>query len=215
MERIITLLSDTTFLQVIDILGTLAFAISGIRLASAKHFDFFGAYVIGLTTAVGGGTLRDLMLGVPPFWLLTPSYLICTGIALLWVVAFGKRIIKQNNTWYLFDTIGIALFTVVGTEKTIAHEFPLWSAIVMGAVTGAAGGMLRDVFINEVPLIFRKEIYALACVLGGVAYVTCYSLGASTPVSGIVCSAVVISARMLSVKYKIHLPTLKGEDAQS
>lgn len=212
MQSLINFFAEVTFLQIIDILGTLAFAISGIRLASAKHFDFFGAYVIGLTTAVGGGTLRDLMLGVRPFWILTPSYLICTGIALLWVLAFGKKIIKQNNTWYLFDTIGIALFTVVGTEKTIALNLPLWAAPVMGAITGAAGGMLRDVFINEVPLIFRKEIYALACVLGGVAYVICYSLGASTPVSGIICSVVVIAARMLSVRYKIHLPTLKGEE---
>lgn len=212
MQSLINFFAEVTFLQIIDILGTLAFAISGIRLASAKHFDFFGAYVIGLTTAVGGGTLRDLMLGVRPFWILTPSYLICTGIALLWVLAFGKKIIKQNNTWYLFDTIGIALFTVVGTEKTIALNLPLWAAPVMGAITGAAGGMLRDVFINEVPLIFRKEIYALACVLGGVAYVICYSLGASTPVSGITCSVVVIAARMLSVRYKIHLPTLKGEE---
>lgn len=212
MEQLISFFTDITFLQITDILGTLAFAISGIRLASAKHFDFFGAYVIGLTTAVGGGTLRDVMLGVTPFWMLTPSYLICTGIALVWVLAFGKRIIKQNNTWFIFDTIGIALFTLVGAEKTLSAGFPPWVAVVMASITGAAGGMLRDVFINEVPLIFRKEIYALACVLGGLAYITCSSLGASTPVAGIVCSLVVIISRVLSVKYKIHLPTLKGED---
>lgn len=156
-----------TFVQVLEFIGTFAFAISGIRLASAKQFDWFGAYVVGVATAIGGGTIRDLMLDVTPFWMTNSIYLICSALALVGVILFGKFLIRQQNTFFLFDTIGLALFTVVGVEKTLALHFPLWVAIIMGTITGAAGGVIRDVFINEVPLIFRKEIYAIACVIGG------------------------------------------------
>lgn len=110
-------LPEITFSQVFDFVGTLAFAISGIRLASAKRFDLFGAYVIGLTTAIGGGTLRDLMLGLTPFWMTNPFYLLCSGLALVWVIIFRKLLVRQNNTWFIFDTIGLAMFTVTGIEK--------------------------------------------------------------------------------------------------
>ena len=157
-----------TFVQVLDFIGTFAFAISGIRLASAKQFDWFGAYVVGLATAIGGGTIRDVLLDVTPGWMTDPIYLICTGLALFWVIAFGKYLIHMHNTFFLFDSIGLALFTVVGVGKSIALGYPFWVAIIMGSITGAAGGVLRDVFINEIPLIFRKEIYAMACVVVGV-----------------------------------------------
>ena len=109
------------FLTIIDYLGTFAFAISGIRLASAKRFDWFGAYVVGFVTAVGGGTIRDLLLDVPPFWMQQPSYLIVTAAALGFVIIFGKYVIRLNNTFFIFDAIGLGLFTVVGMEKTIAR----------------------------------------------------------------------------------------------
>ncbi|MBR4846326.1 MAG: TRIC cation channel family protein, partial [Bacteroidaceae bacterium] len=146
-----------SIMEIFDFIGTFAFAISGIRLASAKQFDLFGAYVVGVVTAIGGGTLRDLMLGVTPIWMTNPMYLICSGIALLWVVVFEKRLVRRKVTFFIFDTIGLALFTVVGVEKSLALGFPLWVAVVMGTITGAAGGVFRDVFINEIPLIFRKE----------------------------------------------------------
>lgn len=203
---------DITFVQVLDFIGTLAFAISGIRLASAKRFDLFGAYVVGVTTAIGGGTLRDLMLGQSPFWMTNPFYLVCSAIALLWVMAFRRMLVRQNNTWFLFDTIGLALFTVTGIEKTITAGFPFWTAIIMGTITGAGGGVFRDVFINEVPLIFRKEIYALACVIGGIAYFICYKFGLESIVSGLIYGFVVMLMRFLAVKYKLHLPILKGEE---
>ena len=151
----------------VDYSGTFAFAISGIRLASAKNFDWFGAYVVGLVTAIGGGTTRDLLLGVTPFWMLQPSYLIITGIALCAIIIAGKRMKVFNNAFFLFDTIGLGLFVVVGIERTIDAGFPFWVTIVMGMITGSVGGILRDILINEVPLIFRKDIYALACILGG------------------------------------------------
>lgn len=201
-----------SFMEILDFIGTFAFAISGIRLASAKHFDLFGAYVVGLVTAIGGGTLRDLMLGVTPIWMTNPMYLICTGIALVWVIIFGKRIINQQVTFFIFDTIGLALFTVVGVEKALDLDFPLWVAVIMGTITGAAGGVFRDVFINEIPLIFRKEIYALACVVGGLCYGICNHLEVDVIVNECVSGAAVFLVRILAVKYHISLPTLKGEE---
>ena len=150
------------FITIIDYIGTFAFAISGIRLASAKRFDWFGAYVVGFVTAVGGGTMRDLMLGCTPFWMSNVAYLIVSGLALLFVVGLRKYVVKLNNTFFIFDAIGLGLFTVVGVEKSIAAGYPMWVGIIMGTMTGAAGGMFRDIFINEVPLI---TIYAIIWAL--------------------------------------------------
>lgn len=200
-----------TFVQVLDFIGTFAFAISGIRLASAKQFDWFGAYVVGLVTAIGGGTMRDILLDVTPGWMTDPVYLICTALALFWVIAFSKYLIHMHNTFFIFDSIGLALFTVVGVGKSIALGFPFWVAIIMGSMTGAAGGVLRDVFINEIPLIFRKEIYAMACVVGGLAYWLCHLMEVDPTLCQIVCGSTVFFVRILAVKYSICLPTLKGE----
>lgn len=196
----------------IEFVGTFAFALSGIRLASAKRFDVFGAWIVGMATAIGGGTFRDVLLGVNPFWMTNSSYFICCAFAVLWVMVFGRYLIRQNNTWFIFDTIGLALFNVIGIEKTLAMGYPAWVAITMGGITGAAGGVIRDVLINEVPLIFRQEIYALACAAGGVIYVGCYHAGMTPEVSALLSSMVVIITRILAVKYHWHLPTLKGEE---
>ena len=191
-----------TFVQILDFIGTFAFAISGIRLASAKRFDWFGAYVVGFVTAIGGGTIRDVLLGVTPGWMTDPIYLICTGLALFWVILFGKHLIHLHNTFFIFDSIGLALFTVVGVGKTI----------IMGSITGAAGGVIRDVFINEIPLIFRKEIYAMACVVGGAAYWLCHVLGMESYGCQVVGGVSVFVTRILAVKYNICLPILSGSE---
>jgi uncharacterized membrane protein YeiH len=206
-----TLRLPTSFV-VIEFIGTFAFALSGIRLASAKHFDVFGAWIVGMSTAIGGGTMRDLMLGVNPFWMTNSIYVICCGLAVIWVMAYGKYLIRQKNTLFIFDTIGLALFNVIGIEKTLNMGFPYWTAITMGTITGAAGGVIRDVFINEVPLIFRKEIYALACVAGGLIYVAGIKLGLSLEVNALLSSLTVILIRVLAVKYHWILPRLKGEE---
>jgi uncharacterized membrane protein YeiH len=200
------------FINLIDYTGTFAFAISGIRLASAKRFDWFGAYVVGLVTAIGGGTIRDLLLNVTPFWMLQPSYLIVTGFALMFVILLGKHVIRLSNTFFLFDTIGLGLFVVVGIEKSLQAHFPFWVAITMGMITGSAGGILRDILINEVPLIFRKDIYALACIVGGFVYILCFKSGFSSVVNQIITALSVILIRILAVKYHISLPVLKGND---
>ncbi|NDW13591.1 trimeric intracellular cation channel family protein [Bacteroides sp. 214] len=200
-----------TFIQIIEFLGTFAFATSGIRLASAKNFDWFGAYVVGLATAIGGGTVRDLLLDVTPFWMTAPIFLICSGLALLWVILFSKSLVHLNNTFFMFDTIGLALFTVVGVEKTLALGYPFWIAIIMGGITGSAGGVLRDILINEIPLIFRKEIYALACVIGGIVYWGCSMFGFNLLVVQILSGASVLVVRLFAVKFQLGLPKLNGE----
>ncbi len=203
------------FINIIDYLGTFAFAISGIRLASAKRFDWFGAYVVGLVTAIGGGTVRDLLLNLTPFWTTQPSYLIVTGIALLFTITFGKYIIRLKNTFFIFDTIGLGLFVVVGIDKSIEIGFPFWVAIVMGMITGSVGGIIRDILINEVPLIFRKDIYALACVVGGICYLICSKIGLITEITQIMSASSVILTRISAVKFHWSLPALKAyEDFQ-
>ena len=198
-----------TLFTFIEILGTLAFAISGIRLASAKRFDWFGAYVVGFTTAIGGGTVRDLMLSLTPFWMLDSTYLFVTAGALLIVIVSGPYLIRFNNTFFIFDAIGLGLFTVVGIEKTLAAGFPLWVGIIMGTITGAAGGVLRDILINEEPLIFRKEIYALACVFGGVVFGLCQWGGLGAGSTEVATALSVIAARVVAVHFGLKLPILK------
>lgn len=200
------------FIHLIDYAGTFAFAISGIRLASAKRFDWFGAYVVGLVTAIGGGTTRDLLLNVTPFWMQQPSYLVVTALALLSVIFLGKYLIRLNNTFFIFDAIGLGLFVVVGIEKTLTAGFPFWVAIIMGMITGSVGGIIRDILINEVPLIFRKDIYALACVVGGLVFFACTKFHVSSPVTQIASALSVILTRVLAVRYHISLPVLKGHD---
>ena len=200
------------FINIVDYAGTFAFAISGIRLASAKRFDWFGAYVVGLVTAIGGGTARDLLLGVTPFWMLQPSYLIVTAVALICVILFGKQLIRLNNTFFIFDAIGLGLFVVVGIEKSIDAGFPFWVTIIMGMITGSVGGILRDILINEEPLIFRKDIYALACVLGGLVFYVCTKTGLQTELTQVLSAVSVILMRGVAVKYHLSLPVLKGHD---
>ena len=172
-------------IRLIELLGTFAFAISGIRHAAAKQFDWFGGYVCGVAVAIGGGTIRDVMLGTTPFWMTTPIYLICTGVALLTV------------------------FTIAGIQKSIAFGQPFWVAIIMGCITGSAGGVIRDVLLNNEPVIFHREIYAMACVLGGLAYWVLMDLGVSTEFSAIVSFVVTCLVRFLAVRYHISLPILK------
>lgn len=198
-----------SFTTILDLIGTFAFAMSGIRLASGKHMDWFGAYIVGLATAIGGGTTRDVLLDITPFWMLTPMYLITTGVALLLALLFKGRILQWGNTLFLFDAIGLGLFTVVGISKSLDAGLPFWVCIIMGTITGVVGGIIRDVLINEVPLIFRKDIYALACVAGGVVYFICLQFPFSAPLSEATTAVTVILIRIIAVKYHIQLPLLR------
>ena len=170
------------FITFCDYTGTFAFAISGIRLASAKQFDWFGAYVVGVVTAVGGGTIRDILLNATPFWMEQASYLIISALALLFVIIFRKYVISLNNTFFIFDAIGLGLFGV------------------------------GDILINEVPLIFRKDIYALACVFGGIIYYACLQMGIGPSLTQLIAATGIFVSRIVAVKYHISVPVLKGEE---
>ena len=196
----------------IEFIGTFAFALSGIRLAASKHYDWLGGFVCGVAVAIGGGTIRDVMLGVRPFWMLSPIYMICTFIAQFVVIVCHNYLKRLDNTWFLFDTLGLALFNIAGIQKTLDCGFPFWVAIIMGCITGAAGGVIRDVLLNEEPVIFRKEIYAMACVLGGLAYWLMSWSGISLYITVVVSFVLVCAIRFLAVKYHISLPKLRDEE---
>jgi uncharacterized membrane protein YeiH len=197
--------------QIIEFLGTFAFAISGIRHAAAKHFDWFGGYVCGIAVAIGGGTIRDVMLGVTPFWMTNPFYMICTALALIFVIIFAKHMEGLRNTWFVFDTLGLALFTIAGIQKSLLFGQPYWVAIIMGCITGSAGGVIRDILLNNVPVIFHKEIYAMAAVLGGITYWFLDILMVPIEVTVIASFMVTCLIRFLAVRYHLSLPTLKDE----
>lgn len=203
---------DSTFLYIIEILGTIAFAISGIRLAAAKRFDWFGAYVVGLITAIGGGTLRDLLLGLPIFWMQNSMYMSVTALSLLVVIIFKRALVGGFKTLFLFDAIGLALFVVIGMEKSLALDYPMWVAIVMGVITGSFGGVVRDILIGETPLFFRKDIYATACLSGGVVYWICDMLSFSPIIGQTACAVSVIGLRILAFHFHWSLPILKVDD---
>ena len=214
---------DELFIDIIEILGTAAFAISGIRLAAAKRFDWFGAYVVGLVTAIGGGTLRDVLLDLPVFWMKSSVYLVVTFISLVAVIIFRQALVKGMRTLFIFDAIGLALFVVVGVQRTTEAGLPMWVAIVMGTITGSFGGIIRDILINEQPLFFRKDIYATACLAGGVVYWLLNMLHINDIVPQIACAVAVIGLRVAAVHYGWALPILKvdselipdNEDANS
>ena len=203
---------EITFLLIVEIIGTLAFAISGIRLAALKKFDWFGAFIVGLVTAIGGGTIRDLFLSTTPFWMLNYWYLIVTAIALGLVIISKRYLVRLDHTFFIFDTIGLALFVVIGMQKSLDFGFPMWVAIIMGTITGAFGGVLRDILINEEPLIFRKEVYATACLAGGLSYWLISHIGGSIVVQQISCAAIIIIVRVLSVIYNWSLPVLGNDN---
>lgn len=202
---------EETFLFLIEVVGTIAFAISGIRLAASKRFDWFGAYIVGAATAIGGGTVRDLLLDIPVFWMQTWWYLAVTGLSLAIVVLFRKALVRRVKMLLVFDTIGLALFAVIGIQKTLATGYPMWVAVIMGLITGAFGGVLRDILINEEPLLFRKDIYATACIAGGIVYWIIDILGGSPIFQQGACAVTVILLRVLALRYSWQLPVLKNE----
>ncbi len=209
MEHLLHYILSISLRDVIEYAGTVVFAISGIRLAAAKEFDWFGAFVVGFVTAIGGGTTRDLFLGVTPFWMLSPSYIYCTLLGMITVLVFSKKLVRLDTPFFIFDAIGLALFVVIGIEKTLDLNYPFWVAIVMGTITGVAGGVMRDVFINETPLVFRQEVYALACVMGGIVFAVCSMLDYGHEVCEVLSLASVLIVRLLAVKYHWRLPKMK------
>lgn len=194
--------------QLIEFLGTFAFAISGIRHAAGKHFDWFGGFVCGIAVAIGGGTIRDVMLGATPFWMTSPFYLVCTLLAQAFVIVFARSLKRLDNAWFAFDTLGLALFTIAGLQKTLAFGHPFWVAIIMGCITGSAGGVIRDVLLNKEPVIFQKEIYAMASIFGGLLYWVMMRLNINVAITVTVTFFTICLIRYFAVRYHISLPKL-------
>lgn len=158
-------------IYILNLIGTFVFAISGALTASAKKMDAFGSAVIAFITALGGGTLRDVLIGSQPVgWMIDNNYIYIVLAGVLFSYFFKRYIEKLRRTMFLFDTIGIGLFTVLGVQKTLEYGLSPMIAVMMGTVSAVFGGVLRDILSNRIPLIFRKEIYATACLVGGAIY---------------------------------------------
>jgi uncharacterized membrane protein YeiH len=199
-----------SLLYAIDITGTFVFAISGALAGAAKKFDLFGASVIALVTALGGGTIRDLLIGSQPVgWMKDLNYLLAVAIAIAVSFLFKRYVERLRKTLFLFDTIGIGVFTILGLQKTLAMGLSPIIAILMGMVSAVFGGVVRDVLCNEDPLIFRREIYATACLAGGLVYVLLDSLSVRSDVSIILTVLLIIVLRGLAVKRKWYLPVIR------
>lgn len=194
----------------IDLLGTLVFATSGALAASDKNMyrDIFGVTFTGFVTAVGGGTLRDMILGTRPTWVADGNYLIAITIGVLVAVFFKYYILKYRRTFFLFDTLGIALYTVVGVQKSLEYGVSPLAAIIMGMFSAVMGGVIRDTLINEIPLIFKKEIYATACLFGAAVFVLLKMLEIDDNINSFISVFIIILIRTIAVKYKLTLPKI-------
>ncbi|MCQ2216503.1 MAG: trimeric intracellular cation channel family protein [Bacteroidales bacterium] len=196
---------------IFEIVGTIAFAFSGIKVASQSRYDVFGGFVLAFCVAVGGGTVRDCMLGLPPFWTTSSVYFICTIVAMVifFALKHGSHLIpnKVNKTIFLTaDTIGLALFTIAGTQKAYLNGMPVWVSIGMGCITGVLGGVIRDVFAGLKPTIFSEDFYATASVIGAAVYFAFPYIGFSAEVSSVSGMFTIVILRFLAVRYKWHLP---------
>lgn len=193
-----------------DLIGTFVFAISGVLTASEKKFDVFGASVIAFVTAIGGGTLRDILIGDSPVgWIKDLNYLYIIIIAIVISLLFKKRVIQLRNTLFLFDTVGIGVFTIIGVQKSLNFNISPVIAVMMGTISAVFGGVIRDILTNETPLIFRKEIYATPCILGGVLYLMLLHFNVSTQLVSFITALLIIGVRLLAVKKNWALPRIK------
>ena len=197
----------SNFLTVIDILGTFAFAVSGAFSAMEKKLDPFGILVIAFVTAIGGGTLRDILVGnVPVNWMNNSvTIIVILGSAIL-AMLFSTTLKKFNTGLFLFDALGLGLFTIVGVEIGIKYGFNAMVSVSLGTITACFGGVLRDVLLNKVPLIFQKEIYALACIIGAILYYYLYGVNINDDVAKVACIILIFIIRFIAVRYKLSLP---------
>lgn len=202
-------------LYTLDLIGTFVFAISGTLSAANKRLDLFGALVIGFITALGGGTVRDMLLGEQPVsWMQDTTYLFVILAAAVFTFMFKQWILTLRRTMFLFDTIGIGVFTVLGVQKALNAGIHPAYAIAMGMVSSTVGGVMRDTLNNDIPLIFRKEIYATVCLLGGGLYLILDSMATPRYLSEVITVLTIITSRILVIRYKLNMPTLNLNQEQ-
>ena len=196
-------------LRLIDILGTISFAVSGVFAAMQKKLDLFGILVIAFITAVGGGTLRDILLGdLPVSWmrnLIYPVLIIATTVV---TILFRKIVGNFQATLLLFDSLGLGFFTVFGLQKGIAVDLHPGICVALGTITGCFGGVIRDISLGSIPLIFQKEIYASASILGGVAYFLLLLIPIPRDFIEAIVIAIIFSVRTVAVYFKLSLPSI-------
>lgn len=202
-----------TVFYILDILGTIAFAISGALMAMNKKMDPFGVFIIAFVTAVGGGTLRDVLIGKQPvIWMNDITYIFLIGISVMIAIIFRKKLRYLQKSLFLFDTIGLGIFTITGTEIGINANFHPIISIALGTMTACFGGVIRDILCNEVPILFRKEIYATACIFGSIAFIILYNFNIDQTIVYISTSLIVIAIRLVAVKYHLSLPTFYSKN---
>ncbi len=210
LKHISVLLQKKSMFHVIEIFGTVAFAISGSLTAMSKKLDPFGVFIIAFVTAVGGGTLRDIMIGKTPVaWMLQLDYvyLIIFGFAL--AVIFRKKLDRLRLSLFLFDTIGLGVFTLIGLQKGMDTGLHPVICIALGTMTACFGGVIRDILCNEIPVIFRKEIYATICIIGGILFFILKSFNLQNDILYLITSVVMILIRLMAVKYRWSLQPLE------
>ena len=195
-------------IYIIDLLGTMVFAISGAMAAHRKRIDIFGATFTGFITAIGGGSLRDVFLNLSPVWVDDSNYLLVILLGVFISSVFNKELDRLARTLTFFDAIGIGFFCAVGVQKSLLYESSEAAAVVLGMFSAVMGGVTRDTLLNETPLIFRKEIYATACVSGALLFVILKGLHVRDDVNTFVSSSIVFIIRIISVKYKFTLPVI-------
>lgn len=192
-----------------ELVGTFVFAISGALAIREKEHDLFGAGFTGFITAIGGGTLRDILLdSYPLVWIGNVQVLYTILAGILTAFLFPAILSRLRKTFFLFDTLGIGLFTVLGVEKALSLGVRPEIAAIMGMFSAVMGGVIRDTLTNEIPILFRKEIYASACLAGAVVYLVLDYFGVERNYNLMISMALIISIRMIAMKYKLSLPRL-------
>lgn len=192
----------------LDLLGTASFAISGALFAIKKRMDTLGVFIIAFVTAVGGGTLRDMLIDAHRItWMVNLQYIYTIFVAVILAIIFRKKIENLSKSLFLFDTIGLGIFTIVGTEIGLQNDFHPIICVSLGMITATFGGVIRDTLSNEIPLIFHKEIYATACILGAVTYLILKEFDINLDIVHVLTALMVISVRLVAVKFKLQLPT--------
>jgi uncharacterized membrane protein YeiH len=198
-----------SFLSIIDILGTFAFAVSGAFAAMEKKLDPFGVIILSFVTAIGGGTLRDVLIGDTPVgWLRNGTTTLVIIAAAVGTMFFGRMLKKLTTTLFLFDALGLGLFTLVGVEKGLELEFSPGICVALGTITGSFGGVIRDVLLNNVPLVFRKEIYASVSILGGLLYLLLLRIDMLSEFATVTAILFIVIFRVVVVRYKLALPRI-------
>lgn len=199
-------------IKILEVIGTIAFAVAGALVGINRSMDYYGVIILAIATALGGGLVRDMMIGsIPPFAIREPIYTGMSIVAAILTIIWYKKLIEYNNVIQFFDAIGLAAFTAIGNNVALENGlYSFFVIIVLGVLTGTGGGVIRDVLAQEVPFVFRKEIYACASIAGGIVFIFC-NYFFSTLAALYACCIVTFLVRMLSLKYNIHLKVIKKE----